>query len=274
MRDRGQRLHVLQAPEEIRMLDDHAGGAIVHGRGQGVRLEEAVRRGDGHQLAVEVGEVRGQDLAILGVHAGGRHHAPRSAGGAAGHEHSFGHGRAPVVEAGVRHVHAGELGDQGLILKHRLERALARLRLVRRVGRVELAAAGDEVHQRGNEVIVSAAAQETRRLARRCVLRGQLGQMVIEFELAKRRRQVERTIQSQLDRHHGEQVLERVNADRFEHRPLVVGRVRDVGHGQVGRGQRAVGGYPFSVCGTICLPGCATGHSEWARQHEKLTADS
>ena len=76
------------------------------------------------------------------------------------HEHGLGHRRAAVVKAGVGDLHAGELGDQRLVLECGLERSLAGLGLVGRVGRVELAARGQVVDHGGDEVIVAAAAQE------------------------------------------------------------------------------------------------------------------
>ena len=76
------------------------------------------------------------------------------------HQHGLGRGRAAVVEAGVRDIQAGQLSHQRLILERRLERALAGLGLVGRVGRVELAAAGQLIDDRRDEVVVAAAAQE------------------------------------------------------------------------------------------------------------------
>ena len=70
-------------------------------------------------------------------------------------------GRAAVVETGVGDVETGQLRHQRLILERRLQRALARLGLVGSIGRVELAARGQVVDDRRNEVVVAPAAQET-----------------------------------------------------------------------------------------------------------------
>ena len=57
-----------------------------------------------------------------------------------GDEARVGGDRAPVVAGRVRHVHPGQLADDGLVLEDRLQHALAHLRLVRRVRGQELAA--------------------------------------------------------------------------------------------------------------------------------------
>ncbi len=90
------------------------------------------------------------------------------------HEHRLGRRAGPVVEAGVGNVHAGQLGDERLILEDRLERPLAGLGLIGSVGRVELAAGGDEIDHRGDEVVVGSAAEEARRLAGGHVAGGQI----------------------------------------------------------------------------------------------------
>ena len=48
--DRGERRGVFDAAEEVRLLDDDAGGCVVDGGGQILRLHDAARRADGHQL--------------------------------------------------------------------------------------------------------------------------------------------------------------------------------------------------------------------------------
>ena len=109
---------------------------------------------------VQVGQVGGDDLAVLGMHARGNDHPPRPAAAAHGHQHRLGHRAAAVVEARVGDVHAGQLRDERLVLEQRLEVALAHLGLVGRVGGDELAAGGDEIDHGGDEVVVAAAAEE------------------------------------------------------------------------------------------------------------------
>ena len=84
-----------------------------------------------------------------------------------GHQHGLGRRAAAVVEAGVRDIEAGEPRDERLVLEHDLQIALADLGLVRRVGRVELAAAGDLIDDGRDEVVVAAAAEEADLCSRR-----------------------------------------------------------------------------------------------------------
>ncbi len=76
------------------------------------------------------------------------------------HQHRLGQRRGAVVERGVRDVHAGQRGHHGLVFVQQLQRALAGLGLVRRVGGVELAARDDLPHRRRNMVLVRAGADE------------------------------------------------------------------------------------------------------------------
>ncbi len=76
------------------------------------------------------------------------------------HEHGLGGGRAAVVQAGVRNVQTRELRHQRLIFERRLQRTLAGLRLIGRVGGVKLAAARKVVDGRRDEMIVCAATQK------------------------------------------------------------------------------------------------------------------
>ncbi len=82
-----------------------------------------------------------------------------------GHEAGLGERGRAVVERGVRHVHRGQAGDHGLELVHDLQRALARLGLVRRVGAVDLAARDERPDRRGDVVLVGARADEVERQA-------------------------------------------------------------------------------------------------------------
>ncbi len=70
------------------------------------------------------------------------------------HQGGLRHRRGAVVHGRVGDVEPHELADQALELVDGLQRALAHLRLVRRVGGVELAAPDQVVDNRGNVVIV------------------------------------------------------------------------------------------------------------------------
>ena len=158
------------------------------------------------------------------MHALGDEHLAGAAGDAEGHQHRLGDGAAAVVEAGVGDVHAGELADQRLILEERLQAALAGLGLVRRVGGVELAAAGDGIDDGRDEVVVAAAAEEADRVVGRAIAAASAWMCCVSsisvsaggMSSGRRSRSVGRDV--------GEQVIDGLGADGREHGLAVVGR--------------------------------------------------
>ena len=136
-------------------------------------------------------------------------------------------GAGPVVEAGVRDVHAGELADHRLELERRLQGPLADLGLVRRVGGDELGAAGEVRRDGGDGVPVGAGAQEVR--PRGIDVRGgALGEQGDQFRLGEGGGQVDGRIQ---------QVRGQVSEQRAD-----VGDAYPLQHpGAVGLGGRDVG---------------------------------
>src|SRR5205085_7043050 len=112
--------------------------------------------------------------------------------------------------------------------KERLQAALTRLGLVGRVGGVELAAAGDGVHHGGDEVVVTAAAQETDRVVGGAVATGQLLDVPRQLHLAEGGRHVEGPLQTQGRRDVGEQFLDRPDPDLFQHLLLFGGGAQNV----------------------------------------------
>ena len=90
-------------------------------------------------------------------------HAPDLAIGPDGHQGRFRQRRRAVVERGVGDLHTGQAGHHGLEFIDELQRALARLRLVGRVGAVEFTAGGDLPHGRRHVVIVCTGPHETQR---------------------------------------------------------------------------------------------------------------
>lgn len=146
------------------------------------------------------------------------------------HQDGLGGRPRAVVKAGVRHVHPRQPRDHRLVFEQRRERSLARLGLVGRVRRVELAPRGDEVDDRGDEMIVASAAQETGGGGCRGVPLRQLADVVPQREFPKRGGQIERPIEPELARDHVEQFVDRLGADRFEHRPAVIFRVGNIRH--------------------------------------------
>ena len=121
----------------------------------------------------------------------------------------------------------GEARDHGLVLVHDLQRALARLGLVRRVGAVDLAARDERPDRRGNVVLVGAGADEVERpaVARRARA-GEPG----DIHLGQRLGHAGQRIDAKRLRDLVEQVVDAAGADAVEHRADVLGRVRDVGH--------------------------------------------
>ena len=129
-----------------------------------------------------------------------------------------GDGRA-VVAGGVRDVHPGQLADRGLVLEDRLQDALAHLGLVRRVGRQELAA------------LRAPRRRPPARSGRRCPRRGTRARApCATFRAASSSRcatsscsdsarlEVELAVEAHARRDVPEELVDRVDADRREHR--------------------------------------------------------
>ena len=72
---------------------------------------------------------------------------------------------APSYIEALATSHAGQRGDHRLVFVDELQRALAGLGLVRRVGAVELAARHDRPDRRRDVVLVGAGADEIERQA-------------------------------------------------------------------------------------------------------------
>ena len=124
-------------------------------------------------------------------------------------------------------VESGQLGDERLVFVDRLERALADLGLVGRVGRVELAAAQDLVDRCRYVMAVGTGAQEADQIGP--IAPGKLLKPARKRELVKPVRNVQ-AVSADGDRDVGEKRVDRVNAESAEH-PLAVSRgVRAVAH--------------------------------------------
>ena len=125
-------------------------------------------------------------VAVVGVDGAADEHAV-AARRAAGHQRGLGgRGGAVVVRRGDD-VEAGQLGDQRLVLVDALERALADLGLVRRVGRVPLAAEQDLVDRRRERVAVGAGAEERREVDPVARRQGPQAGGELELRLGRRR---------------------------------------------------------------------------------------
>ncbi len=224
----GERRGRLEHPEEVRLLEDDAGRVLGGGsKLVGVGGALAVRHLD--DLEPEAGRIGLHDLSYLGARRfrhGDLGPSRRVLGDVARVRRD---GRA-VVTRGVRDVHAGELAHGGLVLEDRLEHALAQLGLVRRVGGQELAALEHGVHDRRDIVVVQACAEERHLRADMGVQRGQLLEIGGQLLLGHRGRQLELAPEPHPGRKVGEQLLDRGNADRLEHRAPVGVCQREVAH--------------------------------------------
>jgi hypothetical protein len=97
-----------------------------------------------------------------------------------------------LVERGVGDLEPRQLADVRLELEDRLKGALRDLRLVRRVRGQPLRAVQHLVRDRRDVVVVDAAAQEERGVARAGVLRREAAEEPADLDLRERRRQVRR----------------------------------------------------------------------------------
>ena len=226
-----QRFHFLQAAEEVRMLHQHASGLLVDRRFDVSRSHVAVLRRDGLDFGFRVRQVRLQGLPKLGMDAFGHDHPAGAFADVQGHQHRFDRRAAAVVHAGVRVVHAGQFGDQRLILEHRLQRALAGLGLIRRVGGVKFAPRRNRINHRGNEMVVASAAQKQGTQAAETFLPGQFDDMGRQFHFAERRRKAQIAVQPHIGGHHRKQSSSDAAPMVAEHFTLIVNRVGKVGHG-------------------------------------------
>ena len=90
-----------------------------------------------------------------------------ASGGGDGQVHRLDAGGGAVIERGVGNGHAGEAGDDRLVLEQRLEHALGDLWLVWRIGGYVLGSERHPPHHRGHVVVVGAAAGEAHEVAPR-----------------------------------------------------------------------------------------------------------
>ena len=226
----GQGLDVLDDAEEVRRLADEAGDRVVEEPGQGRAVDAAVpAEGDLDGLEAEVPDVGPDDLAVLRVERPGDEDL-RPVGQPVGHEDGLGRPGRALVERGVGDVEAGELADERLELEDDLERPLADLGLVGRVGCHELAPRAQGVDDRGDEMVVGAAAEEGQE-PRVGVPRRGLLHLPDEVELGHGPRQREVPRQADVLRDAAEEVRGRADADRGQHLLPVVVAEREIAHG-------------------------------------------
>src|SRR6266481_5884313 len=90
-----------------------------------------------------------------------RDHRRMLPGDADRHHHGLGGARRTVVHRGIRQVHAGEFRDHRLELEDGLQRALRKLRLVRRIRSQEFAALHERVNDYWAVMEVSTGSEKT-----------------------------------------------------------------------------------------------------------------
>jgi hypothetical protein len=221
--------HRLEDAERVGLADQH-------GRDRGPVAERALQGGQVGRTVVERGQLLEAEAGRAEVSAGGvkvmamdgpTGQDALTTRGPDGHQRRFrGRSRAVVVR-GRNDIEAGQLGDERLILIDRLQRALADLRLIGRVGGVELAARDDLVDRRRQEVAIHARPQEARQvdsiagrqaLEARGKLELRLGPWQVEAMGADRGRDI------------GEEGVDALDAQCAQHPRPIVGRVGTVGH--------------------------------------------
>ncbi len=212
----------LETAEEVRLLEDDA-------RGVGGRVPELVRIGGAvavrnlHDLEPEARCVRLHDLAHLRIRGFGNDHL-RSARRMLRDVTRIRRDGRPVVAGRIRNVHPGQLADHGLVLEDRLQDSLAHLRLVGRIGGEQLPALQHRVHDRGNVVVVDSGAEEGDLLRGVDVARSKLLEVACQLLLRKRRLEVEPASEAYAEWKVLEEILDRCDSDRLEHRlPVGVG---------------------------------------------------
>jgi hypothetical protein len=118
--------------------------------------------------------------------------------------------------ASIRRFHAGQRADHRLELEDRLQRPLAHLRLIGRIGGVELAAQQDVVDSGWDEVMICPRAAKDREVARMIVGFSQRLQLRHDFKLTRWIGQVQGG-EAVCRRHGVEQVLNGWDANRRQH---------------------------------------------------------
>ena len=125
----------------------------------GVGHEARVGQRQFDQIEVETLEIGAKHVAVCRVDGRRDNDPAPSAGARDRHQRALGERGRAVVHRGVGDVHAGQSRDQTLKLVDHLQGALGDLRLVRRVGGVELAAGQDLPDGRRDEVPVGSGAE-------------------------------------------------------------------------------------------------------------------
>jgi hypothetical protein len=258
LRLRRDRRQIAQIAEDVRVLDDDAGGLVVDLR-EDVLIGRDVRR---HRDDVVAGHLRDRadDVAIMRMQAA-REHGLAAPGDAMGHQDRLGGAGRAVIHGGVGDLHLGERRDLRLELEQILQRALRDFRLVGRVACQEFRALDQVIHGRGNMVLVGARTHEERHGRGRDVAAGHAAQDALDLELALGAGQIEWRGQQLAAGHVAEQRVDIGNTDPREH-VLAVG----IGQREVAHGFGSVGAGCHPVRAAACNAAAQTRDRETGRR--------
>ncbi len=253
VRQFGQGPDVFDDTEEVGALDEHGRGAVIHQPPERLPVNLAGRvEGDLDALVPVCPGISPDNLSVLGVDRSRQDQSvPAEALGRK--NRCLGHGRRPVVHGGVGHLGSRQPRDHGLVFIDRLQNSLADLRLVGRVGGVELRTRQNVAHDGGDVMVVGPGARQG--CPGEPVACGQSAHVFPDFLFGKRRRQLEEPLQTVCLGDIGEERLQGADADCPHHLSCVVLGVRYVIHMP----------FPFWICGSVFFPGaCRPRHASSA----------
>ena len=228
MRNFSERRDFFQHAEEIRRLDDDRCNLTAYSGAErsGVQLS---RSGECNLLDLQSGipRVGGEHLAVFRVHRARYQHAA-AVGDPLRHQRRFGERRRTVVHRGVGDFLASELAHQRLEFEDGLQRALADLRLVRRVRSKEFAALEKRVGDDGAVMVVNACAEKARIADR--ILRCARFEEFDDLHLRERPGQTQRRLQTVCGGNGCKQLFDGLRADGCQHLLAFRGALREVAH--------------------------------------------
>ncbi len=228
MRDLGDGIGVLDGPEEIRRLNQDAGGIRRDGFFQLFQIDAAVvLERNRRKRKILMMRVSSKNLAVFGMHTASDDHRTPS-GEADCHHHAFGGRGGTVVHGSVRNFHASEFADHGLELEDSLQSALGNLRLIRRVGSQKLAARDERIDDDRPVVRIGSGAEKTGVAV--AVFAGALAKPVHNFGFRHLTRNFQVAIEPVFRRDGSKQIVDRARADGLQHGFAVGGRFRQITH--------------------------------------------
>jgi len=239
---------VLHDTEHVRRLDYQRRGPLRRLPRPRLRSHSSPLHGRSRHFGPRESQVRLQHPPVPGRNRL-RDYDVGPAGYRPRHEGGLGDSGRAVVQRGVRDLHPRQLADQGLILEGRLQRPLAHLGLVRRVGCQELGPRRNVPDRRRNVMIVGSRSQERAGRVRPPVARSEAPHMGSQLHFGHRGRKVERLVAQELLGHLREQVPHGSGPHRPEHRLqvfLASGHVHVVS-------RNLLYPAPFPMCSAYCL---------------------